>query len=110
LLATGLKAVAHQALLPRTGSGRVAAFETIFNSPDVQAALRKWELAKVPAAMKSGRGYGQVTQAEALLKLVQDGKVEAMDAYTHCHDRQSFVAACKAAKLDFDPRKSGQVA
>ena len=109
LLATGLKAVAHQALLPSKG-GRVPAFETVFNSPDVQSALRKWELAKIPAAMKSGRAYGQVTQAEALLKLVQDEKVEAMDAYTHCHDRQSFVAACKAAKLDFDPRKTGQVA
>lgn len=110
LLATGLKAVAHQVLLERTGGGRVAAFETVFNSPDVQAALRKWDLGKLPAAMKSGRAYGQVTQAEALLALVQAGQVDPMEAYTHCHDRQSFVAACKAAKLDFDPRKSGQVA
>ncbi|HET8714935.1 MAG TPA: ATPase, T2SS/T4P/T4SS family [Holophagaceae bacterium] len=110
LLATGLKAVAHQALLERTGGGRVAAFETVFNSPDVQAALRKWDLGKLPAAMKSGRAYGQVTQAEALLALVQAEQVAPMEAYTHCHDRQSFVAACKAAKLDFDPRKSGQVA
>ncbi|MBS1766858.1 MAG: Flp pilus assembly complex ATPase component TadA [Acidobacteria bacterium] len=109
LLVTGLKAVSHQALLPSKG-GRIPAFETIFNSPDVQSALLKWDLAKIPAAMKSGRAYGQVAQAEALLKLVREEKVEAMDAYTHCHDRQSFVAACKAAKLDFDPRKSGQVA
>lgn len=110
LLATGLKAVTHQVLLRRPDGGRVAAFETIFNSPDIQAVLRKWDLAKVPAAMKTGRAYGQVTQAEALLELVQSEAVEPMEAYTHCHDRQSFVAACKAAKLDFDPRKSGQVA
>ncbi len=110
LLATGLKAVAHQVLVPRPIGGQVAAFETVFNSPDIQAVLRKWDLAKVPTAMKSGRAYGQVTQAEALLELVQDKQVEAMEAYTHCHDRHSFVAACKAAKLDFDPRKSGQVA
>ncbi|HEU4952183.1 MAG TPA: ATPase, T2SS/T4P/T4SS family [Holophagaceae bacterium] len=110
LLATGLKAVAHQALLGRAGGGRVAVFETVFNSPDVQAALRKWDLAKLPAAMKSGRAYGQVTQAEALVALVKAEQVDPMEAYTHCHDRQSFVAACKAAKLDFDPRKSGQVA
>ncbi len=110
LLATGLKAVAHQVLLPRPIGGQVAAFETVFNSPDIQAVLRKWDLAKIPTAMKSGRAYGQVTQAEALLELVQDKQVEAMEAYTHCHDRHSFVAACKAAKLDFDPRKSGQVA
>lgn len=110
LLATGLKAVAHQILLPRPIGGQVAAFETVFNSPDIQAVLRKWDLAKVPTAMKSGRAYGQVPQAEALLELVQDKQVEAMEAYTHCHDRHSFVAACKAAKLDFDPRKSGQVA
>lgn len=110
LLATGLKAVAHQILLRRPNGGRVAAFETVFNSPDIQAALRKWDLAKIPAAMKSGRAYGQITQAEALIQLVQSEAVEPMEAYTHCHDRQSFVAACKAAKLDFDPRKSGQVA
>ncbi|HTL99217.1 MAG TPA: ATPase, T2SS/T4P/T4SS family, partial [Holophagaceae bacterium] len=110
LLATGLKAVAHQALIPRSGGGRIAAFETVFNSPDVQTALRKWDLGKIPAAMKSGRAYGQVTQAEALLQLVQAEKVDPMEAYTHCHDRHSFVAACKAAKLDFDPRRSGQVA
>lgn len=110
LLATGLKAVAHQVLLPRPIGGQVAAFETVFNSPDIQAVLRKWDLAKIPTAMKSGRAYGQVTQAEALLELVQNKDVEAMEAYTHCHDRHSFVAACKAAKLDFDPRKSGQVA
>ena len=110
LLATGLKAVAHQALIPRLSGGRIAAFETVFNSPDVQTALRKWDLGKIPAAMKSGRAYGQVTQAEALLQLVQAEKVDPMEAYTHCHDRQSFVAACKAAKLDFDPRKTGQVA
>ncbi len=110
LLATGLKAVAHQVLVPRPIGGQVAAFETVFNSPDIQSVLRKWDLAKVPTAMKSGRAYGQVTQAEALLELVQDKQVEAMEAYTHCHDRHGFVAACKAAKLDFDPRKSGQVA
>ena len=110
LLATGLKAVAHQVLLRRPNGGRVAAFETVFNSPDIQAVLRKWDLSKVPAAMKSGRAYGQVTQAEALIQLVESGAVEPMEAYTHCHDRQSFVAACKAAKLDFDPRRSGQVA
>ncbi|HXC17236.1 MAG TPA: ATPase, T2SS/T4P/T4SS family [Holophagaceae bacterium] len=110
LLVTGLKAVTHQVLLRRPNGGRVAAFETIFNSPDIQAVLRKWDLSRVPSAMKSGRAYGQVTQAEALLELVQAEAVEAMEAYTHCHDRQSFVAACKAAKLDFDPRRSGQVA
>jgi twitching motility protein PilT len=110
LLATGLKAVAHQILLRRPNGGRVAAFETVFNSPDIQAVLQKWDLSKAPAAMKSGRAYGQVTQAEALIRLVQADAVEPMEAYTHCHDRQSFVAACKAAKLDFDPRKSGQVA
>ncbi|HET6330928.1 MAG TPA: ATPase, T2SS/T4P/T4SS family [Holophagaceae bacterium] len=110
LLVTGLKAVTHQVLLRRPNGGRVAAFETIFNSPDIQTVLRKWDLAKVPSAMKSGRAYGQVTQAEALIELVQAEAVEPMEAYTHCHDRQSFVAACKAAKLDFDPRRSGQVA
>ncbi len=105
LLSTGLKAVAHQTLLKRIGGGRVAAFETLFNTPAIAEQLRKGDLPEVVPATKTGRAYGQVSQSEALLKLVKDESVDLMEAYTRCHDRQSFMAACKTAKLDFDPRR-----
>ncbi|HJW08594.1 MAG TPA: ATPase, T2SS/T4P/T4SS family [Holophagaceae bacterium] len=105
LLSTGLKAVAHQTLLKRIGGGRVAAFETLFNAPAISEQLRKGELPQAVPTTKTGRAYGQVSQADALIKLVKDEEVDLMEAYTRCHDRQSFMTACKAAKLDFDPRR-----
>lgn len=108
LMATGLKAVAHQTLLKRIGGGRVAAFETIFNTPAIAEQLRKGNLPQALSSTKTGRAYGQVSQADALLALVKDEAVDLMEAYTRCHDRQSFMAACKNAKLDFDPRRDDQ--
>ncbi|HJU83354.1 MAG TPA: ATPase, T2SS/T4P/T4SS family [Holophagaceae bacterium] len=105
MLSSGLKAVVHQTLLKRIGGGRVAAFETLFNTPAISEQLRKGNLPELVPATKTGRAYGQVSQSEALLKLVKDEAVDLMEAYTRCHDRQAFMAACKAAKLDFDPRR-----
>jgi twitching motility protein PilT len=51
--------------------------------------------------------YGQVSHNEALVELLLARKVSPMDAYLRCHDRESFIAACQGAEIDFDPRESG---
>ncbi len=107
-LADHLKAVVVHTLLGRIGGSRVAAMETLFNNPSVAAVLREGRLEQIPATMRSGR-YGQVSHNEALVRLIQDQKVEPMEAYQHCQDRDSFIAACKKAGISFDPRAEGQV-
>jgi twitching motility protein PilT len=107
-LADCLKAVVGHTLLRRANNGRVAAMETLFLSPAIAELIRADKLELIPAAMKGGR-YGQLTHNDALVQLILSRKVEPMEAYLRCQNRESFIAACKKAEIDFDPRGAGQV-
>ncbi|MDE3244786.1 MAG: Flp pilus assembly complex ATPase component TadA [Acidobacteriota bacterium] len=107
-LAGSLKAVLCQTLLTKNGGGQVAAIETIFNNPHIADLIRKDEIQEIPAAMKTGRQYGQMLQNDVLVKLIKDKIIEPMEAYRKCHDRETFIQACKKAGLAFDPRKDGE--
>ena len=104
-LAGCLKAVLCQTLLKKIGGGRVAAIETIFNNPRIADLIRKGEVHDIPAAMRTGRQYGQMLQNDVLVKLIKEKTIEPMDAYLRCHDRETFIQACKKASIPFDPRK-----
>ena len=108
LLAEGLKAVVGHALIPRADRSQLLVQETLFNTPAVAQLLREGQLDRIPTAQKGAR-YGQRTQAEALLDLVQAKAVEPMEAYRRVGDREAFMAACKKAGLDFDPRAEGRI-
>jgi len=104
-LADALKAVLCQTLLKKNGGGRVAAIETIFNNPHISGLIRKGAIDEIPAAMKTGRQYGQMLQNDVLVKLIKDKAIEPIEAYRKCHDRETFIQACKKAAIPFDPRK-----
>lgn len=105
-LAGVLKAVVCQDLLPGLRGGRVAAFETLFVSPAIADHIREGRISQIPAAMKSGRAYGQRTMNEALVDLVQQKLLSPMVAYDHCRDREGFINACKKGGVNFDPRQA----
>lgn len=107
-LAGCLKAIVGHTLLRRPSGGRAAALESLFTTPAIAEHIREDRLTEVPAAMKQGR-YGQVTHNEALVQLIQRGTIEPMEAYLKCQERDSFIAACKKASVDFDPRQEGAV-
>jgi len=107
-LADCLKAVVGHTLLRRANGGRVAALETLFFNPAMAELLRADKLEQIPAAMKGSR-YGQMNHNDALVQLILSRKVEPLEAYLRCQDRESFIAACKKADIDFDPRGAGQV-
>ena len=107
-LADGLKAVVGHTLLRRSSGGRVAAIETLFTNPAIADLIREDKLEQIPAAMKGSR-YGQMNHNDALIQLILSRKVDPMEAYLRCQDRVSFIAACKKAGIDFDPRSAGQV-
>jgi twitching motility protein PilT len=106
-LAESLKAVVGHTLLRRASGGRAAALETLFKNSTIAELIREAKFEQIPGAMKSGR-YGQVSHNEALIQLIQSNKVEPMEAYLKCHDRESFIAACKKVSIDFDPRSTGK--
>ncbi len=107
-LAGSLKAVLCQTLVKKVGGGQVAVIETMFNNPQIADLIFKGELHEIPTAMKSGRQYGQMLQNDVLVKLIKDKAIEPMEAYRKCHDRETFIQACKKAGIPFDPRKDGE--
>jgi twitching motility protein PilT len=107
-IADCLKAVVGHTLLRRSNGGRVAAIETLFLNPAIGEFIREDKLEQIPAAMKGGR-YGQMTHNDALIQLILSRKVEPLEAYLRCQDRETFIATCKKSGIDFDPRSAGQV-
>lgn len=104
MLADSLKCVVSQVLLKRVGGGRVAALETLFISPAIANLIREGKNFQIPSAMQTGRSYGQKLMNDSLVELIQGRKVEPMDAYLKCPDKESFIAACKRAGIPFDLR------
>jgi twitching motility protein PilT len=54
--------------------------------------------------MQTGRSYGQRLMTDTLVELIQAKKVEPLEAYLKCPDKETFVAACKRAGIPFDLR------
>lgn len=104
MLADALKCVVSQTLLKRIGGGRIAALETLFISPAIANLIREGKNFQIPSAMQTGRSYGQRLMNDALVELIQTKKVEPMEAYLKCPDKESFIAACKRAGIPFDLR------
>ena len=104
MLADSLKCVVSQTLLKRIGGGRIAALETLFISPAIANLIREGKNFQIASAMQTGRSYGQRLMNDALVELIKDRKVEAMEAYIKCPDKESFIAACKRASIPFDLR------
>ncbi len=104
MLADALKCVVSQVLLKRIGGGRVAALETLFITPAIANLMREGKNFQIPSAMQTGRSYGQRLMNDALVDLIQGRKVEPMEAYLKCPDKETFIAACKRAGIPFDLR------
>jgi twitching motility protein PilT len=108
MLADTLKAVISQTLLKKTGGGRVAALETLFLTPAIANLIREGKNVQILSQMQTGRAYGQRVMNDALVELIQTKKVEPMEAYLKCPDKDSFIAAVKRANICFDPRARGE--
>jgi twitching motility protein PilT len=104
MLADSLKCVVSQVLLKRIGGGRVAALETLFITPAIANLMREGKNFQIPSAMQTGRSYGQRLMNDTIIELIQSRKVEPMEAYLKCPDKESFIAACKRNGIPFDLR------
>ena len=104
MLADSLKCVVSQVLLKKVGGGRLAALETLFITPAIANLIREGKNFQIASAMQTGRSYGQRLMNDALVDLVQARKVEPMEAYLKCPDKESFINACKRAGIPFDLR------
>lgn len=99
-IADSLRGVIVQALVRKIGGGRLAAREVLLNTPAVSSVIAEGKTSQLPMAIEGGRRYGMMPLNDALVGLVQNGSVEAREAYRHSPDRPSFLAALNRSGLD----------
>jgi len=90
-LSETLRGAVAQVLLRKSGGGRVAARELLFNTPSVASLIAEGKISQLPVAIDSGRKYGMVPMNDALIAFVQSGAVDAREAYRKAFDRGAFL-------------------
>ena len=91
MLSTSLRGVISQQLMPLDGKpGRVAALEILVNTPAVANLIRQGKLDQLETAMQSGGAVGMQTMDNALMKLVDEGKVSGDQAYLQANNKTKF--------------------
>jgi len=91
MIADSLKAVISQTLLPRRdGTGRVAAYEILRNTPAVAGLIRDAKTFQIPTAIQTGSGSGMTMMDAALLKLVAEGTADPRAAYDRALRKEPF--------------------
>ncbi|MBE3072582.1 MAG: Flp pilus assembly complex ATPase component TadA, partial [Acidobacteria bacterium] len=99
-LAEGLRGVVAQVLLRKVGGGRVAARELLLNTPPVANLIAEGRIGQIPLALDSGRKHGMVPLNDALVGFVQNGIVDAREAYRKAYERQAFLSVLRREGLD----------
>ena len=99
-LADSMRGVIAQVLLRKIGGGRLPAREVLLNTPAVSSVIAAGKTSQLPMAIEGGRRHGMMPLNDALVGLVQNGSVEAREAYRHSPDRPGFLAALNRHGID----------
>jgi twitching motility protein PilT len=91
MLSESLKGVIAQNLCRKIGGGRVAALEVLIVTHSISNLIREGKTFQIPSLMQTGKGVGMVVLNEALLKLVNDKKVEPKEAYMKSVEKTVFA-------------------
>jgi len=85
-LSTGLLAVISQELLPKSGGGRVAAYEIMVMTSSISHLIRENQVHKINSDIQTGKRYGMMLLDDFLLELLRAGKVEFAEAMKRAQD------------------------
>lgn len=91
MLSESLQAVVSQALLKKTGGGRVAAFEIMMGTPAIRNLIREDKVAQMYSAIQTGSSTGMRTLDQHLKELVQAGLVSKDDARAKAKMPDAFL-------------------
>jgi twitching motility protein PilT len=94
-LASVLRTVITQYLLPRRDGGRVPAIELVPITTAVANLMRKGDLQMLPSAIQTGRDAGMIPLERSLARLLETGVVapQAVKAIAADHDLLAALAA-----------------
>jgi twitching motility protein PilT len=100
MLADSLRGVISQTLLKKTGGGRVAAREVLFNTAPVANLIRERKTFQIQSIVQTSKRLGMVTLNDALVELVESRQVDVAEAYTHAADKPNLLVALRAKGYD----------
>jgi len=102
-LSTAIIGVLSQALLPKIGGGRVAAYEMLVITPAIANLIRENKTFRITSAIQTGAKYGMQLLDDALFNLWRSGTISKEDAIMKCNKPSDFQGRiAKAEKGMFD--------
>ncbi|MCG2725034.1 MAG: type IV pilus twitching motility protein PilT [Elusimicrobia bacterium] len=94
-LASSLKAVVSQILLPRKdGKGRVAAREIMIMTPAISNLIREGKTHMIYSAIETGMKFGMIPMDKSLANLVKQDIIERDIAVSKAHNIEVFKKLC----------------
>lgn len=98
-VSSSLLAVISQSLLPKTGGGRIAAFEIMVSTPAIQNLIREKKSYNIVSAIETGQKYGMRLLDQHLLELHLKGLIATEDMINVCSDPGSIRAKLGAVTM-----------
>ena len=102
-LAASVIGILSQALLPKIGGGRVAAYEMLVVTPAIANLIRENKTFRITSSIQTGQKQGMQLLDDHLYKLWRQGLVEKKEALFKANDAEDMTARiAKAERGVFD--------
>ena len=79
-LASSLRAIVSQKLIPKIGGGRVAAYEILINNSAIANLIRTNKTSQIQSSIQTGAKDGMITMNKSIEKLVKDNTIDSIIA------------------------------
>jgi twitching motility protein PilT len=90
MLSESLRSVIAQALLKKTGGGRVAAHEIMIGTPAIRNLIREDKIAQMYSSIQTGQAHGMQTLDQCLADLVRAGVISRTEARSRAQNKESI--------------------
>lgn len=97
-LSTSIIGVLSQALLPKIGGGRVAAYEMLVVTPAIANLIRENKTYRITSAIQTGHKLGMQLLDDHMFKLWREGLVEKHDALLKANSPEELAAKITRAE------------
>jgi len=101
-LSDGIRGIICQSLFKRIDvKGRIAALEICIATPAVRNLVRENKTYQIPSVMQTGKKYGMQLLDDAIMELLEKGKISSDEAYMKSNEKSRFRPFLKNPPTDF---------
>jgi twitching motility protein PilT len=101
-LSDGIRAIVAQVLFKRIDKkGRVAALEILIATPAVRNLVRENKTYQINSMIQTGKKYGMVLLDDAIMQLLEKGKIAPDEAYMKSNEKSRFRPFLRNPPADF---------